>query len=475
LKKIQNIFVEVVNKIENNNAPFKRYVFLFFAILVLRLALEFFSSNRLFTFFDVMHIGLWFVFIVTAFLLQLLLYSGEDTIKVAKLVITCFTIALTAPIIDLIVSGGHGAKMNYLSINSFKDVLWAYVSIGGSSLTRGATIGIRIEIVLLVIACFNYVYTKQKSIAKGLIASFSIYTVVFLSGAIPFILGMLVKKFNLHYQANDQSTLLFLLTIDLIFVFLIVAKRSLSKILLLLKQAPWAAFLIAFLFLILGAKMALKEYPLNWTLDPTTLFWFPLLVALCFCFMLYLSLLQTKDLNTNYSENNFYIENTLLLLMLLISALISARTFFTTALLWGILFLLYEKPLRLIKIPVLSNLLIAMAFIAINLLGFSTFGAPMVGFSKQMILLMLSGFFIGTLMLEKKGSGFAIKTLLTFCFLLCVFLFMYNVSGQVHFNYWLIITALPPLIFFWVKHQNKQLFIFSFLPLSALILLLNVN
>ncbi|MBL7912561.1 MAG: hypothetical protein JNJ41_15985 [Bacteroidia bacterium] len=475
MKKIQNIFVETVNKIENNNAPFKRYIFLFFAILVLRLALEFFSSNRLFTFFDVMHIGLWFVFIVTAFLLQLLLYSGEDTIKVAKLVITCFTIALTAPVIDLIVSGGHSAKMNYLSINSFKDVLWAYISIGGSSLTRGATIGIRIEIVLLVIACFNYVYTKQKSIVKGLVASFSIYTVVFLSGAIPFILGMIVKKFNLHYQANDQSTLLFLLTIDVLFLFLIVAKRSIGKILFILKQAPWASFLIALTFLIHGAKMALKDYPLNWTLDPTTLFWFPLLVALCLCFMLYIGLVNTKDLNTNYFENVFYIENTLLLLILLISALLSARTFFTTALLWGILFLLYEKPLRLIKIPVLKNLLIAMAFVAINLLGFSTFGAPMVGISKHILLLMLSGVFVSSIMIEKKDAKFVVKTLLTLCFLLSVFLFMYDVSGQLHFNYWLLITALPPLIFFWLKHQYKQLFILSFFPLSALVLLTNVN
>ena len=474
MKKIQNIFVETVNKIENNNAPFKRYIFLFFAILTLRLALEFFSSNRLFTFFDVMHIGLWFVFIVSAFLFQLLLYSGEDTIKVAKLVITCFTIALTAPIIDLIVSGGHGAKMNYLSINSFQDILWSYISIGGSSLTRGATIGIRIEIVLLVIACFNYVYTKQKSIVKGIVAAFSIYTILFLSGAIPFILGLIVNKFELHYQEDDRSTLLFLLTADLLFLFLIVAKRSGSKILVLLKQAPWSVFMVAVLFLILGAKKALNNYPDNWALDPTTLFWFPLIAALCFCFMLYISLIQKKAFETN-SENNFYIENTLLLLLLLINALISAKTFFATALLWGLLFMLYEKPLRLIKIALLRNVLIAMLLVVIALFGFSTFGAPMVGFPKTIILLILSSGFIASLMLEKKDSGVGIKILLTFCFLVCAFVLVCCPSGVVSFNYWFIITALPPLIFFWLKQQNKQLFVLSFIPLLALIVSINVN
>ncbi|MBL0016309.1 MAG: hypothetical protein IPP17_07650 [Bacteroidetes bacterium] len=37
--------------------------------------------------------------------------------------VVSFTIALTAPIIDLILRGGVGAKMNYLAINSWK-VRW---------------------------------------------------------------------------------------------------------------------------------------------------------------------------------------------------------------------------------------------------------------------------------------------------------------------------------------------------------------
>lgn len=391
MNKLQNIFISIVNKIENNDTPFRRYIFLFFAILVLRLALEFFSSGRLFTFFDIMHIGMWFVFIVLTFLLQLHLFSDEDLIKVAKLVITCFTIALTAPIIDILVSWGQSAKMNYLSINSVEDIFWSYITIGGSSLTRGATLGIRIEIILLVIACFNYVYTKRSSITRGVIASICIYTILFLSGAIPYFLGKIVNYFQLQYGPDDQSTLLLLLTLNLFLLFVFAWRKNGSRIRELLKQAPWGSILNITPLFFAGAILALKNYPGNWKLDPTTLFWFPLLFALSFCFVVLYSLKKTK------TGTNFNWENGILFLLILISSLISTRTFFSAMLIWGLLFLLYEPPLSLVKIPFLNNLLKAMTALAIAFLGFTTFGAPMIGFPSKWILgVLIIGFIEGT-------------------------------------------------------------------------------
>lgn len=394
MDKLQNIFISIVNKVESNDTPFRRYIFLFFAILVLRLALEFFSSSRLFTFFDVMHIGLWFIFIVMAFLLQLHLFSGEDLIKVAKLVVTCFTIALTAPIIDILASWGQGSKMNYLSINSAGDILWAYITVGGSSLTRGATLGIRIEIVLLVIACFNYVYTKRNSIGRALIAAISIYTILFLSGAIPYFLSKIVNRFQLQYGPDDQSTLLLLLTLDLFLLFIFVWRKGGTRILQLLKQALWGSIINVVPLFFAGVILALKNYPENWKLDPTTLFWFPLLFVIAFCFIIFLSL-KTNTTGTN----NFYRENGILFLLILISSLISARTLFSTVLIWGILFLLYERPLLLVKIPFLNSLLKAMAALAVAFLGFTTFGAPMIGFpSKWLLGVLIIGFVEGTIL-----------------------------------------------------------------------------
>ncbi|MCE3228980.1 MAG: hypothetical protein K0S32_3531 [Bacteroidetes bacterium] len=388
MNRFQQIFINIVNRIESNDAPVKRYIFLFFAILVLRLTLEFFSSHRLFTFFDVMHIGLWFIFIVSAFLLQLYYFSGEDIHKVIKLVITCFTIALTAPIIDIIVSWGQGAKMNYLSVNSWKDVVFAYFTIGGSSLTRGATLGIRIEIVLLVIACFNYVYTKRGSIIKALVASLIIYTVLFLSGTIPFLLGIIVNTFQLQYQHDDKSTLLLLLTLDLILLFFIISARSGTKLKEAAANAPWLFSILPVALFVGGTLLAKQNYPDNWSVNPTTIFWFPLLTAIYFCFTFYVGIIRSKN-NSGFSS-----QNALLFFLLLISALISTNTFFSVSLLWGLLFLLFEAPLKLNKVPVLNSLLKSMALLVCALMGFMTFGAPMIGFPVWCILGILMSSFV---------------------------------------------------------------------------------
>ena len=221
MRKIQAFFKQTVAQIEDYPLPLKRYLLLFIAILSLRLCLEFYANNRLFQANDVLHIGLWFLFIVQAFMVQLHLFSKVNVEQIVKLVVCCFSIALTAPIIDLVVSQGKFSKMNYLSVNSFSDIAWSYITIGGASLTRGATLGIRIEIVLLVIASFNYVYLKTGNIWRALAGTFSIYTILFLSGAIPYFLGKINTVFHLTYGPNDQSSSYLLFTLDiLLFLFL---------------------------------------------------------------------------------------------------------------------------------------------------------------------------------------------------------------------------------------------------------------
>lgn len=248
LKKIQQFFERTVQRVEDSRTGFVNYYYVFAAILSLRLALEFFSSRRLFTLDDILHISLWFIFIVLAFMLQLQLFSGEKMIKVAKLVIVFFSIALTAPIIDLIITGGIGAKMNYLSLNSWKQVLWSYITIGGSSLSRGATPGIRIEIILLIIASFTYVRTKKGSVISGIFAAVCMYTVLFLSGAVPLLLGYLVSSFHLQYQPDDQSTVLLLLTLDIFLLFFIFLRHSSQRIYKIVKRVQWIVVLPALLF-----------------------------------------------------------------------------------------------------------------------------------------------------------------------------------------------------------------------------------
>lgn len=379
LNHFHAFFMRTASMLENHPTPLLRYYFFFVAILAVRLALEFFSSHRLFTLDDILHIGLWFACIVLAFLLQLHLFSGERVAKTARLVITCFTFALSAPILDLVITGGIGAKMNYLSLNRWQDVVWAYVTVGGSSLSNGATPGIRIEIVLLVLACFNYVRIKRNSLGWGLIGAWSVYTVLFMSGAVPLLLGLIVSTFHLEYQPDDQSTLLLLLLLDLGLLWVLYTRHAPQVMGALLRAIRWEAVGLGLVCAGLGAWFAHEGYPANWSLNPTTLFWFPLLAGIGLCLGVLTGLRRIPDEMVS-ARAKLLIFNGISLLLLILGVMPGARVLFALALVWGLLYLLHEAPLSLGRVPVLGHVLVGGAFLACAFAGFAVFGGPMIGF-----------------------------------------------------------------------------------------------
>lgn len=387
MKRFQELFKKIVTTIESYPLPLKRYILLFFAILGFRLSLEFFSNQRLFQAGDVIHIGLWFIFIVLAFMIQLHLFSREKPAQIIKLVVCCFSIALTAPIIDLIVSQGKFVRMNYLSINSFSDILSSYITIGGASLSRGATLGIRIEIVLLIIASFNYVYVKTGNVLRSVLGTLSIYTVLFLSGTIPYLLTKVNEIFHLQFSKNDHSSISFLFLLDLI-LFLFLAWRYSPQPVKIRIHLPWIIRVVSAVGLTTyGGWLAVSNYSQNWHLDSTTLYNFPLLAFILLLLFLY------EGYHFRYPQlksDRYYIQNGYLLLALITAISISFHTFFGTIIIVAILYFLHERPLRFYHLPWLSPLFQALLSAGFLLLGFMTFDAPMIGIPKSVIILTLT-------------------------------------------------------------------------------------
>ena len=372
MAKVQQLFEKIVDKLENNPAPVHSYLWLYLAILTIRLTLEFFSSKKLFRGEDVLHIGLWFTFIVAAFILQLHLFSKVDLRKIVKLVTVSFSFALTAPILDLIITAGVGAHMNYLSIHSSRDLIWSYLTLGGSSLMRGATPGIRIEIALLVLACFNYIRTKRNSWLMGFLGAWMIYTVLFFSGTIPAVLGYVISFLKLNYTVGDQSTSLFLAVLDLIVVLGLYLRYPGQQLTQWLRRAPWSYILAATAAAAAGAMLSRRGYPGNWSLNPTTLFWFPLL----FFLLIALTVLTGSRRQAIAHPHARYIFPAIIFL----SALIHFHALFGSVLIGGLIMLLKAEPLRLEQYAVLRHLLRALLLVAAALFGFMVFMGPMIGF-----------------------------------------------------------------------------------------------
>lgn len=398
VKRIKNLFLLMVHRIESDPTPVGRYFLLFVAILALRLTLEFFSSHRLFGLADVLHIGLWFAMIVQAFLLQLHWFSGASIAKVTRLSVVGFSIALTAPVIDLLISGGLGAKMNYLAINSWQDVAWAYITAGGSSLSRGATLGIRIEIALLVFASATYIYQKRKAWLPALLGALSIYTVLFVSGTVPKLLGLIVDGFGLQYGPGDQSTVLLLLTANLFLLFGGCWRHAPLWMKATLSRLPYGLMLLGGALGTLGALHARASYPDNWSLSPTSLFHFPLLFAVTLSLGTLIHVLRQAKAETR-------LRNGLAILLLILGLSISDRVLFGVAGLWGLLFLYAEAPLFLGRILLLRQLLLAAGMAVCALTGFMLLGGPMVGFPKATLLVLIASAFLISLGLDTPAPS----------------------------------------------------------------------
>lgn len=376
LNRFQSFFGNTAEKIAENPAPLTHFIGLFGAILAVRLTLEFYSNHKLFTHWDVLHIGLWFVFIVLAFLLQLHLFSGQPIAKISRLVITCFSISLSAPLIDLLVNRGMPAKMNYLFINDWKGVLWSYITIGGTSLTRGATLGIRVEIALLVIACFNYVQMKRKSWLWGIVAAWSVYTVLFMSGAIPFILQRINAFLGLVHTQDDQSTLLLLLTLDAALLAFILGRFMSASTLRALIPTPPLLFLQLSLFSV-GASLGLDLYPHNWQLNPTTLWHFPILLFLHFGLWLYLGKSVAIPI---------LLRKGLFIVLIPLAWAVSFHLLFVLCLIWALDLLKQTRTLPVSDMPPLEVLTESMLWLSFCMMGFLWAGGPMVGFPTDYLL-----------------------------------------------------------------------------------------
>lgn len=375
-ERFQSFFGNTAEKIAENPAPLSHFISLFGAILAVRLTLEFYSNHKLFTHWDVLHIGLWFVFIVLAFLLQLHFFSGQPIGSISRLVITCFSISLSAPLIDLLVNMGMPAKMNYLFINNWKDVLWSYVTIGGTSLTRGATLGIRVEIALLVVACFNYVQMKRRSWLWGITAAWSVYTVLFMSGAIPFILQRINASLGLVHTPDDQSTLLLLVVLDaalLALIFWRFVPASTFKTLI----PPLSLLFLQLSLFGVGTSLGLGLYPDNWQLTPTTLWHFPMLLFLHFGLWLYLG--KRATISPALHKGLF-------LILMAWAWAVSFHLLFVLCLVWALDFLKHTHILPVASSPLLEVLTEGMIWLSFCMMGFLWAGGPMIGFPNHYLL-----------------------------------------------------------------------------------------
>lgn len=149
------------------------------------------------------HYFLFYSFIALASMLvfQYALPTWKKSIPVIALF--GLTIMFVPPIIDWLVSGGKGISMAYIA-QSPADMVYSFLTFFGRFVTRGATIGMRIEIAMALLGVGAFVYYVRKSLWRSLATMLALYAIVFVSGNLPGILSAIAGLFGVNMSSPNQ-------------------------------------------------------------------------------------------------------------------------------------------------------------------------------------------------------------------------------------------------------------------------------
>ena len=133
-------------------------------------------------------------FLSVGLALMLLLQFVLPTWKKAspQLILLGLSITSLPPIIDWVISGGKGLVMTYL-IKSPADTILSFLTFFGTDIFHGATIGIRVEVAIVIIGVGFIVYCVRKRIAMALFAMVMTYMIIFVAGSMPGIIAAIAS------------------------------------------------------------------------------------------------------------------------------------------------------------------------------------------------------------------------------------------------------------------------------------------
>lgn len=400
MSKVRNI----LSRIANNNVSLIYFILFFFFATNLRNFIELFFSDydELFFlgnfFIAVVHYNFFYISLACSLIIFFTLISKEKVEKVSKIILTFFFIVVFPPIFDLIVSGGKGYNIGYI----MKNFLWQFLTFFSSFDTSGVTIGIRIEIALVLLGSFIYFLSRRESIIKSLFFTTITYCLLFVYLALPFFLELFLKIFGLTFKYSAlllSEFFVFLLFFQAIILFYLYNKKYFISIINDIKPLRLIYFELMFL---LGVAILTKNYVVTFTaISFFNIFLMVFAIAFAWLFCIIVNDIEDYDTDRINNRSNSIISNTipkkehnyigiiLLTLAFLFSAIVSFKAFFLIFLFVGNYFMYSLPPLKLKRITFFSKMIIGLNSLILILAGYTLFGNSMNAFPGSVIIFTL--------------------------------------------------------------------------------------
>ncbi|MGM5482034.1 MAG: UbiA family prenyltransferase [Nanobdellota archaeon] len=396
---------KIIKNIENSKAPLVYFILTFVFCVTLRTFIEFISDNTRIRIEYFMHYLFFYVAISCFAILLFYLLSKKPIIKLIKIILPSFFVLIIAPIIDLIFSKGKGYNMGYILPEVHGNLLLRFFTFTGNFSGSGITLGMKLEIILVLLGIFIYLFLSTKRISKGLLGVFGFYVILFIFSIMPFIVKQTLSFFDLPGSHSDTlmcgAYLLIIFIMSIIIAFY-ANKEIFRKI---ISEFSWVRLAHFEFMFILGVILGIKESNpyihtgnvLNFALIPVSIFFAGLYSLITNNLEDYdidkvsnpKRILVAKKITKKTYEKISYIA---LILAIVYALAAGYKEFIIILLFLGNYFLYSARPLRLKRIPLFSKALIALNSLILVILGFLMITSDGLHEVPSYIYLLLAGF-----------------------------------------------------------------------------------
>ncbi|MDP3143638.1 MAG: hypothetical protein Q8N14_06895, partial [Candidatus Omnitrophota bacterium] len=205
MNKINNF----LNRIEKGNISLGLWLGAVFSLSIIRYFLEnvlSFSPNSNFiaTFIKV---PLFFVDVLLAFNILIHLFSRVEIAKVSKVTLIFLSIIFLPLIVDLGISRLSGENILYRYLSLEDNLVYNFLNFFNPFTRTDFPYGLRVEVALMSLLVFLYIFLKRRNILLSLMGSLSAFIVVFSLLATPGILFNFSKFLNFIFLSKPDGQL----------------------------------------------------------------------------------------------------------------------------------------------------------------------------------------------------------------------------------------------------------------------------
>jgi 4-hydroxybenzoate polyprenyltransferase len=393
--KIDSFIFNKIGIIESK--PLKIYLISFVFIITLRNCFELFSSSGTFSFLACYHFTLFYVLLAIWLSIFFKISTNKSLINSIKIILASFIVILIPPIIDLILTRGDGILIGYSFPNNFKEFVFNYFIFWGKTFGGSVTVGIRLEIILVIVGFFIFIFQISRRIFYSLFKSILLYTLFYIFSNIPFIYKHFLIFFGFKISNFNEDLINFYLLLilpSMVILSYMYDKKVLIELLKDMRVTRVIHFFLLFgIGFVLASKILFSQFIINSNLIFYSVFIFYSFLAAIF-FSIITNNISDFEIDIISNKNRPLVTNSisikkyklLALIFLFISIIYSIqihwKIFFLVMVFISIYYLYSMDPYRIKRVLIFSKVLIAFNSLITLIIGYEFYSIFSICFSE---------------------------------------------------------------------------------------------